>query len=320
MPWFLSRWWNRKANKPKAAKPAKSFVKRAQLELEKLEKRDLFSVGVWLQPQLSPLSGTGQVNPVGTLFQPVVGNQQLPLELANGNLSVAGGFLFTNTGSYDLTLSQAGPYGDNEFLFTESGTVSFSLSVSGSVSGGGFAVTSAVLTQTVALDWLFQERDGATIMSQVGDHDTFEVVTSGSALDPYFWVGFNWYAPTQHIVSTHTLPLFGLAATSVVVLESGNEDFTFAIGNGSLSYGGSGTSSLDGSFGETGQQSFALNSGQTFVQTRAGDNTFTLSEHGTYNGGYVFGTVDYDERGSGRREHDARGTVTQSGTATTGGN
>jgi hypothetical protein len=323
---FFRGWWWRlavggspRAKKPKVSKP---ITKWARLWFEALEERRLFSGNVWLPQRLAPLDGLAGNNQTDVLFRPTTTNLDPGQGLNSATLTLAGSFTLTDTGSYSLTLKESGPTGTQCFTFTESGTSTFSLTEHGNVSSSGFSNTSFVLTQTVALSWTFVKTDGSghTVSSQSGTN-TFTLQTSaGSPTDPFFWTGFDWYGPTQQVSSLNTLGLASLTASSFSVSQNGGESFTFQQSNGSVTVKGNGTTQL-ADLSETGQQSYASTTSESFTATNQGNDTYSLSELGTYgNNSYSFSNVTYNETASSNTVSLTETVVqSQSGTATTSG-
>jgi hypothetical protein len=325
MPWFLaSGWlWKRRPGKRPNTGQAKSIARPVYPGLEALERRDLFAVNVWLPQRLLPIEGSSQPDQPYQLFQPAGTSLQPTTGLTAATVTLAGSFSLTDTGAYSLSLSEAGPFGSNDcFVFSESGTLSFSVTEQGSVGNSGFSTGSVAPTQTVSLAWSFLETDGAgnTIQYTTGS-DAFTVQANGATPgDPYFWDGFNWHDPTWQLSARNNLGLTGLAATSLTVTESGTDSFDLEISSGTATITGSGSQPLYDHLTQSGQQSYTDTVSESFTASNHGQDTFSLSEQGSYDGSnFALSSVAFSESGQNSLAFTDTLTEARGGTETANG-
>ena len=138
-------------------------------------------------------------------------------------------------------MTLAGPYDDHgdNFTFTETGQVTFSLSELGTLSADGFSFNSQTLSETTSLSWSLVVTDsgGATVQASSGV-TTVTALNSDENLDPWFPQGFNWLPVTDELSSLNSLGLSDLAATSLVVTETGSDSYTLQEANGVATFNG----------------------------------------------------------------------------------
>jgi hypothetical protein len=283
--------------------------------LELLERRDLFSLNVWLPQRLLVVGGTTDYLFGQHVLQPATTELLPQFSLNTATIAIAGSLTLADTGAYDIALSQSGPDGGNAFFFTETGTVTFALAENGHLTKSALVPDDIHLTQTVSLSWAFVEINGAgaTVQSLNGT-DTFPLTTT-TAPDAGFWAGFNWQPITQHLSDLCGLNLFSLSATSFSVTEAGSENYTLAVPSGLATVAGTGTQPLNDT-DQSGQQNAVTTLTSAFAASRSGSNTFTLFEGGTYGAGsYALGSVAYSETGTETVAYSESGTLSAGGTA-----
>jgi hypothetical protein len=287
-------------SKRRAARQAVQYVRPG---LERLEVRELLANNVWLPERLAPLDGTTQTGVGAQLFLPATAMLLPGIGLQNTSVAVSGSWNLDDSGDYSLTLTQAGPFdgSGDRYTFSASGPVTFTLTELGTFSNSGFSSSSVVLTQTATLSWSFVETDGSgqTVQS-LGGSDTFTVPDGGTApFDPYFPAGFNWLPLLKQESSLHSLGLTSLAADSLSVGESaGSETYVFQRTGGLATVTGTVVQPLTDDLLESGQQSWSETAVEQFNSTNQGQDSFALSELGTFAGNsYALGSVSYQEAG-----------------------
>jgi hypothetical protein len=297
MPWYTDP-----ALPPRGPKGrrSKSIRRTARIWVERLEKRWLFAAAPFLPQRLNPVDGVGGYNLAVALFRPATTDLQPTLGLNTGSISVSGSFVLADAGSYTMALQEVGPYGSGSFAFAEWGTISYTFTEAGTFNAGGFSPAASTFTQTAPLSWSFLQTDagGNTVSYQTG-LSSFTTQDPGSGpFDPLFAFGFNWFVPTRTLSGLNALGVLSLTATGLTVTQNGGDSFTLQESNGSATLAGNGCQAL-ADFSQTGQQTYQSNTTDAFGYTNQGNNTFALSEVGSYaNSNYAFTSVAYNETGS----------------------
>jgi hypothetical protein len=279
-------------------RPLKPIKRSVRPAVEELEKRVVFAINAFLPQRLAPVNGVAAEGQTDQLFRPVTTNILPELNLQSASVALSGSFLLTDGGMYSLSVQESGPDGSGSFSFREGGLVGFSITESGGFNGSTFSFDCVVLSEENELAWTFLQFDssGHTVHDTSGSY-IFPVTTS--AVDPLFWVGFNWADATAEISSLNTLGLDGLSATSVSVSESyAGEGYSFTL-TGTETLTGTGSQPLMDSPTQPGQESYTETVTAAFTYTNSGDDNFTLTEAGGYaNGSFAFNCVAYEEESS----------------------
>ncbi len=291
--------------------------------LEVLEDRRLFNVNAWLPQRLEPIDGAGRDNPAAPLFHPATTDLLPSPGLQSTTVTASGLFTVTDSGAFSLSLTESGPYGNNNFYsFSESGTVSFSLVELGTFSANGFSTTSVTLNETASLSWSFLVTDdnGHTVSYQSGNGTVTAQGTGAAPFDPYFAPGFNWLPVTQQVSSQNSLNLTGLSATSLSATETGGSDSFLFQESGTATVQGSDRVPLGNNLLQTGQYSYTVTGVQSFSSSLQGNDTFLLTELGQYAGNsYSLSSVTYSESGTQSSVFNATFTDSETGNGSTTG-
>ena len=262
--------------------PTRRWVKYIRPWVEPLEERRLFTNNAWLVQQLTPFDGTTQTLLTTALFRPATTNLLTQIGLQGTSISATGSVSLSDSGNYQLSLSQSGPYdssGDH-YTFTESGPVTFSLSELGKFSATGYTITSETLTQTSTLSWSLVETNssGNTVQSLSGTTTAASTPPGTAPFDTFFPQGFNWLPPTLKVSSLNTLGLSNLTATALSVTETnGSENYTFQLTNAVATVQGTVQQPLSNSLLQSGQNSYTETIVEQFNSTNTGSDAFALT-------------------------------------------
>src|SRR5262245_56169237 len=181
------------SRRPRRPKAGKSIAKRAYLDIELLEKKELFSSSPWLLRPPFAAHGAGfDGDPWFAALGPVL----LPLNGAGGGLSLnsyhsTGSFTADFAGNYTFTLhilgtlaATGGPGGPPPALMTmtfdETGTVAFDYGSTGTVGDGAFSAGFLSGPATAVVSWHYTENG----LSRSGN-GTYNYTED--AEDPYHW-------------------------------------------------------------------------------------------------------------------------------------
>lgn len=283
--------------------PSKPFTRPAKptvrLELEQLEVRQLFSLGLGTLPPKALFSEgpTGQ-SPWLSLFQP--GDSTLrPLGGQDtASLSVLGDFTLTRGGSYTLNFAASGTTSGHTFTVTAAGEITFSLTVTGTYSNGTATVVTQSLTQTGTLTYAYQEWAGETLVVDLGDTVAVESTATSGLLDGLAWQRFGWDSLIGQLSADEELDLDSKTWSGFSLTATGSHSFSLDL-DGTRTLAGTGSRNLDGVPGTTGTETYSYTGLATFTLDHDGAGTFSLYEQGSYSSGsYALASYNYAASGS----------------------